>query len=137
MQILLTIILLLSDTNPLESYRWKNRVLLVFSESTDLLSEQKKIFQVEKEGLIDRDLKIFIIGDEQEHSRHSFSNKEIETLQRLYNKPKEPYKVVLIGKDGGVKRTILNRVMLIEELYGTIDSMPMRKSEMKNNELHQ
>jgi hypothetical protein len=43
------------------------------------------------------------------------------------------FKVVLIGLDGGIKLQ-KNGQLTPEELFGTIDSMPMRRAEMNKKQ---
>ncbi|MDP5094209.1 MAG: DUF4174 domain-containing protein, partial [Polaribacter sp.] len=49
-----------------------------------------------------------------------------------YNPKNTPFKVMLIGLDGGIKlaqSTVLSK----EKLFAIIDGMPMRKREIRNN----
>jgi hypothetical protein len=46
---------------------------------------------------------------------------------------KSGFQVLLIGLDGGVKMD-QSEIISCKKLFGTIDSMPMRKAEMIKNE---
>ena len=57
---------------------------------------------------------------------------ENHDLWDRYNQRGDSFRLILIGLDGGVKlnqRTIINR----KTLFSIIDSMPMRRSELRNN----
>ena len=45
--------------------------------------------------------------------------------------PNNPFKISLIGLDGGIK-LVQTEVLKKEELFGVIDAMPMRMQEMKH-----
>jgi hypothetical protein len=53
-----------------------------------------------------------------------------EKLRRRFEVKSGPFKVVLIGKDGGVKMVREDRADL-QEIFDRIDSMPMRQQEIK------
>ena len=57
--------------------------------------------------------------------------KEHESLFKKYKASGNKFTFILIGKDGGEKLRSTEPVSL-ENLYRTIDSMPMRQAEMKN-----
>jgi putative N-acetylmannosamine-6-phosphate epimerase len=75
------------------------------------------VFNIKKKGLAERDLKVFI-------------NPESKEMQKLRNET--GFEVILIGKDGGVKKR-KTELMTTEELFAIIDSMPMRQSEMRKH----
>jgi predicted DNA-binding protein (UPF0278 family) len=122
----------------LEELRWKNRVLIVkgsrvnspafdeqigkFKSSKEVLKERKiAIYQVE-EGL-------FKFIDYTDKLRDN-SGKVRNVLRKgLLDNSKE-FEVILIGLDGGVKLK-KSHILSIEELFRTIDSMPMRSNELR------
>lgn len=106
-----------ASAQKLSDFRWENRVVLVFGDSQNkqLLTKQKEAFDAQKKGLEERDLKVFV-------------NPETKEMQKLRNKT--GFEVILIGKDGGVKKRKAE-LMTTEELFGIIDAMPMRRSEMR------
>lgn len=101
----------------LADYKWENRIILIFGENQNkqLLTKQKEVFDAEKKGLEERDLKVFV-------------NPETKEMKRLRNET--GFEVILIGKDGSVKKR-KTELMTTEELFAIIDSMPMRQSEMR------
>jgi len=120
----------------LSDYRWENRLLLVFAPSQESADHKKQMEELNnrRDGLLDRDLKIIHLFREDA----SFGDgREIdkETVNGLYQKfdvKPGSYRIILIGKDGTEK---LRKSTLLEtdELFGLIDSMPMRQREMKQD----
>lgn len=117
----------------LDSLRWKNRVLVLFSPS-----ESDASFQLQKQGLassaqgvLDRDLMVLEIV-EQGQSRagnHLLSEKSVQDIRKRLGVVGGSFQVLLIGKDGGVKLRSSEPVSM-KDLFGLIDSMPMRQQEM-------
>jgi len=109
----------------LDALAWHNRVLLVFAPSEDdhRQREQHSIFIGHEAGFDERDLQVFtLIGEGAEVSR----------LREKLHIAGQGFVVVLIGKDGGVKLRKSEPVSA-EQLFRTIDSMPMRKQEIKQS----
>ncbi len=120
----------------LSDYRWQHRLLLVFAPSPENANYSKQIEELNsrKEGLLDRDLKIFYLfrdgasfGD-----GHYIDNSSVKGLYQKYDADPGEYLVILIGKDGTEK---LRRSSLLnsDKLFAVIDSMPMRQREMQDN----
>jgi len=117
----------------LDALRWKNRVFLLFSPS-----ESDASFQAQKQGLvsgaggvIERDLVVLEII-EQGQSRvgnQILSGKSVQDIRKRLGVHTGPFQVLLIGKDGGVKLRSSEPVSM-KDLFGLIDSMPMRRQEM-------
>jgi hypothetical protein len=115
-------------------YRWKNRLLLVFSPSASNPGFAGLDRNLAKRPLDikDRDLVVFRIF-EKGASRLDDQPLSTEDALKLRNRFKvKPgqFTVLLIGKDGGVKLTRKNRADL-QEVFDLIDSMPMRQQEMR------
>jgi len=130
----ISIISLLLMSNPLSPYKWENRVLLIFSESQEQITEQKKKWFVDREGLNDRDLVIFEFNNRHGKSPDHvmLKAKQVNWFYEHYNSKNAEFKVVLIGKDGGVKLQT-NEYLSTKKLFSTIDAMPMRQEEMKRD----
>jgi tRNA G18 (ribose-2'-O)-methylase SpoU len=101
----------------LTDYKWKNRILLVFGneKNEELLEKQQAIFNAQKSELAERELMVFV-------------NPESDSMAKL--RKEKGFEVILIGKDGGVKKR-KTALITTDELFGIIDSMPMRQSEMR------
>ena len=54
---------------------------------------------------------------------------EISFIFICITEPNEEYKILLIGKDGGVKFEGENRTL--QQIFNQIDTMPMRRNEMQ------
>ena len=129
------IILLLLSTQflysqGLEDYRWENRLLLVLNPDTDQPTEhqQLKAFEGYEQEIKARDLLIFIVSGSQ--VLDSAGNPVDLQVDQI---PYHAYSgLMLIGKDGGVK---LKKPFVVSpgEIFELIDSMPMRRAEMKKS----
>lgn len=108
-------------SEPLKQYQWKSRILLLNVSSMESASEQEKLFRKSNHENKDRDLILLKVdkGHKSLWSKYKFQN--------------EVFRLVLIGKDGGVKREYSN-VTPMKEIYQVIDAMPMRQQEMKESQ---
>jgi len=117
----------------LDALRWKKRVLVLFSpsESDASFQSQKKSLASSAEEVLDRNLMILEIV-EQGQSRAGnqlLSGKSVQAIRKRLGVETGPFQVLLIGKDGGVKLRSSEAVSM-KDLFGLIDSMPMRQQEM-------
>lgn len=120
----------------LDQFKWENRVLLIFAKDSDSDMYQAQIDSLHshREGLTDRDLVIFSMFD-QECSTvddNIIDDTSAETIRNNFSDQKETYSIFLIGKDGGVKLQ-KNQLLSVDELFNTIDRMPMRQREMRDS----
>ncbi|MBD66003.1 MAG: hypothetical protein CME62_12400 [Halobacteriovoraceae bacterium] len=92
-------------------YQWKHRLILVKADENLIYDNQKEIAYKNKDGFIERKLKVLTITP-----NHSL----------IAGHPDK--KVFLVGLDGGVK-AMSDKAMGEQELFQTIDAMPMRQSE--------
>lgn len=135
--LLLEMMLLSQHINlELNEFRWKNRVLLVFSANEDSshLTDQKEALLRDEAGLIERDLLIFEITKDQEITEllHEKEYRSNTNLWRSYEISNADITVLLIGKDGTEKLRSTS-VLSSKELYAVIDAMPMRRTEMRTS----
>ena len=102
------------DTAPFANHR----MVLVFGNNTILVQRQLAVFQKDSSGLAERDLIV----------------KQLKPGDNFYQTyhliPNEPFTVILIGKDGGVKYRS-NSILTANRLFAMVDAMPMRQSEMR------
>jgi len=118
----------------LDTYRWKNRLLLVFgtTESDPAFAAFDRNLSKEAAEVTDRDLIVFRIFENGpsrlEESR--LSSEEAETLRHRFSVQSGRFAVILIGKDGGVKMVREHEANL-REIFARIDTMPMRQREMR------
>jgi len=109
--------------DPLTAYRWKARVVVIASPSADdpHLMQQRATLSAMPSGLRERDIVVVeAVGDGEEARR----------WRARLGLPKAAFRVVLVGKDGEVKRSEA-RSLSAETLFETIDAMPMRRDEMR------
>ena len=118
--------MLMTTVPDLNQLQWRNRVLLIFSasENDPLSKKQMGIVGASSPGFDERDLKVFSLSRDDE---------DVQVLRKKLHLPGAGFEVVLIGKDGGVKLR-KQRPISAEELFETIDGMPMRKEEMKQRQ---
>lgn len=119
----------------LADYQWKDRLLFIFAfsqESADY-KEQLEELNSQKEGLIVRDLKIFhLFSDDSSFGDGArISEKSAVTLYQKYKVKPGRFTVILIGKDG-TEKLRRNSLLITEKLFSRIDSMPMRRREMRD-----
>jgi hypothetical protein len=118
----------------LETYRWKNRILILFTPSTgfpDFLRQHQEL-RNHADEVRDRDLIVIELFGEQKGVKGSsvLSEQSVRALRSRYQVGPEEYRVILIGKDGTVKLASKTLVPA-EQLFALIDSMPMRQQEMR------
>lgn len=114
----------------ISDFKWKNRVLMLVSDDVDneILNTQLEILNKSAEAFKERDLILFIITPKNTFT----SNKTSVNLKGIAPYQKNNFEgVILLGKDGGVKLkepfTVSSKTIL-----NLIDSMPMRRGEMKS-----
>ena len=124
-----------SQNDPLGDLKWKQRVLLLLSDSESNVLYQQQLAELEKlDSEFDvRKLLVIDVRKDKYRIRNDANTKwrSDDYLYARYNPNEESFYVVLIGLDGGVK---LRQIPLIkrQELFDRIDAMPMRSSEIRN-----
>lgn len=123
---------LLSNESPLEPYEWKNR-LIVYQTPDEEMEDFAKLLTENSDDIAARDLLFFRLGEDPELPFHGkLSPREQEEVAEqlsIHTRNAEPI-FVLIGKDGGEKSRQTG-ILDLEEWFGLIDTMPMRKREMR------
>ena len=107
--------------NKLENYKWKKRILLLSDKEDDtvLVNEVNKFFITHKCKNDERNLELIKIKKRNDNHKKRTS----------YLKGKTG--IWLIGYDGNIKGYTEDNTLLLN-LHNLIDSMPIRKEEMKN-----
>ncbi len=122
------------NAQKMESYRWKNRLILLISEDSSNTQYQKQLAALQKEisGLEERKLLVYHILPTAYRSGISNNINWIadKSLYQKYKTHKEAFEFHLIGLDGGTK-LLENSFVSVERLFSTIDAMPMRRAEMR------
>lgn len=114
---------MLSD---LESLVWKNRVILVNEPKNQ--DESLQLLKAQVAEIDDRDIIWFIIKDDL-----ALTNYSGQLAREFVSNMRERLglvdgKVILIGKDGGIKSQ--SDYLNLEAIFSEIDVMPMRQIEM-------
>lgn len=121
----------------LKEHRWNNRILIVktMNINSDKFQNQLKEIENSKDDFIERKLVLYKIIDDT-YEVIDFQNKESkqsgnisEAFASKFLEENVEFEAILIGLDGGIKLRH-NKVLEIENLYNTIDIMPMRRSEI-------
>ncbi len=114
----------------LSNYTWKNRIVILYENDTNT-ADVKSALQIidnNTSKFTERDILVFVYKDNIFYS----TNRKATDIKKSDILPKTYDGYVLIGKDGGIKSKALYPFNL-EQLFNLIDSMPMRKSEMRYN----
>jgi len=123
-------------TISLDDYLWKHRVLVVSapSEENENYKVQKEVLSVAKEGLSERDMVLISVFDQGNAyiNGRQISDSSAETIKERLVESGNRFTVKLIGKDGTTKLR-KNEILSVDELFRTIDRMPMRQREMRES----
>jgi hypothetical protein len=121
-----------AEMTSIDSYRWNNRVLVMFAQPGDpLVAAQRDEMMRYEPDLVDRDLVVFaVIGNERIEPVFGRSppDEQAAALRKHFDVATDAgFAALLVGKDGGVKWRE-DRPAGHEELFQLIDAMPMRRS---------
>ena len=121
----------LPEIEDVEELKWKNRIILIWSEDEELIAQS---LNDSVSAIDDRDIVWFVLNGAEVTSNYpgKISGKFAVNTASKYSSGDAT--VILIGKDGGVKRTA--NTLALDTLFATIDAMPMRINEIeekKNN----
>jgi len=117
------------------SLTWEKRVLLVFApdEQDAGLRWQNAMLEAIADGLVERDLTVIrVFSDDRVSVDGYIHSQSALSFYRRFDVNRDEFRVILVGKDGGVK---LDRSVAVsgDELFALIDSMPMRRYEMQQD----
>ncbi len=124
-----------AQSQDLSQYRWEHRLVLILAESPQsaFLQEQLDTLLADRAGLDERKLIIIQATPDQVRMGMAGVWTAGSGIYKSYGSETEKEEVMLMGLDGGVK--LRKQAMLsLEELFDTIDSMPMRQAEMRNQD---
>ena len=118
----------------LEAFLWKQRPLILFAPASDssCVRDFRTVLQHAKADFQDRDM-VFIEAYESGNAWLDGSRLPAGTgreLRKRFGVADTEEAVILVGKDGGEKlRT--TPVTDLDRIFGLIDTMPMRRLEMR------
>ncbi|MBS8226716.1 DUF4174 domain-containing protein [Vannielia litorea] len=113
---------LASEANALKVYRWQNRPVLLFADNPEDAQYRIAVEALRGafDGLAERD--IVVLTDTDPASPSALRTRLAPMGFAMY----------LVGKDGGIKLRS-DTPIRVETLFETIDSMPMRQREMRED----
>lgn len=118
----------------LSRYRNRNRLALVFAPSAKdaQFQKQMELWKNKEAGFADRQLIAFSILESGQSKRGAYDlpSSDARALRKRYNIPSGAFRVLLIGKDGNDAYSS-KRPVVLDDLFGRIDKMPMRRDEMR------
>ena len=118
----------------LKNYVWHKRVLLVFAPNDEnkLFKQQILTVKTDEKGFEDRNLVVISLFNRSgfDEKDRPLSIQKVEALRRQYKISEKEFRAILIGKDGGKKESSA-QPFKNQQLFKTIDAMPMRKNEIK------
>lgn len=117
-----------------EEARWSKRLLVLTAEGPEA-AVQCALVEAEQEGLQERDLTVLRVGAEVEHvagARATDPPPPATAFRDRFGLPDRGFRVVLVGKDGGVKLR-RDEPLAPRDLWSVIDAMPMRRREMRSS----
>ena len=111
----------MAEKKSLSNYLWENRLFIISYKkgNADIKNSIEEFIQKNQCEFDDRNLKVIFF--------ENYKNFNYQTPSYVNNK----FGFWLVGYDGGVK-LFSKDASIIENIFSTIDSMPMRKDEMSS-----
>jgi hypothetical protein len=121
----------------LDQYQWENRIVLILAPDSTNEYHQKQTaeFTGSEDGFADRDLITFHLftGHQSYLGADTVSVARRNQFYDYFDIKKGGFAVILLGKGGTEKLRTLS-VLKTSKLFSTIDAMPMRQREMKQQQ---
>ena len=112
----------------LSDLKWEKRIIIIVDDENFEFNNRAKKYQKELE---ERDISIIFYNKGIAYLDNKIiSDRFSNSVEKKIKNIKPRYSLILVGKDGGVKKTYLYETK-INEIFYDIDKMPMRKSEMR------
>ena len=125
-----------STMKPFSDLIWKNRIIVVFADDFDeaYYKNQIEVLKVDTIDLKERYLIVLGVSKALVKAEYGSSSNtyDAKAIRDYYEISDGVNSTILIGKDSGEKKrwsTLVER----NNIFGLIDAMPMRKSEMRKN----
>jgi hypothetical protein len=119
----------------ISNFKWKYRPLIVCATNAsdaDFIVQRASI-EAARTGFKARDVVVVMVIGNTVSSLYGPSPQiSAAGLRSRCGSQGSGFRVVLIGKDGGTKRTS-NSPLAVGEIFGTIDAMPMRRDEIRRS----
>ena len=112
----------------LSDLKWKKRSIIIADDENFIFNKRVKKFQKEIE---EREISIIFFNNNIAYLDNKIISKKFSNSVEKKIKNINPYhRLILIGKDGGVKNSYLFETELVKIFYD-VDKMPMRRYEVK------
>ena len=112
----------------LNDLKWKKRIIIIADDENFNFKKRIKNYRKEIE---EREISIIFFNKNIAYLDNKIISKKFSNSVGNKIKNKNPYhRLILIGKDGGVKNSYLFETEL-EKIFYDVDKMPMRKYEVK------
>ncbi len=132
---LLTLTSLCAAEYDLAQHAWRERLLILVAPDEDdpgIATQQQRI-DGEREAVLDRDLVVLqLFSDHGRVGDQPLTAQSVDALRQQLALDARDRALILIGKDGGIKRRATPETPLSEILV-QIDAMPIRRNEMEAN----
>lgn len=117
-----------ADMNRLGDYQWENRLILV--QAADENASEIETLRSARAGVDDRDIVWFVhTGPDVVSNQKALSSSLESDVKALLEESRSNERVLLIGKDGGIKSR--ESSLDLDAIFRRIDAMPMRIREMR------
>ena len=120
----------------LEAFRWQNRLLLIFGSSDETMTNQLELLSGLEDEMAERDLLLLELpgeGSGQIGKSREIAPSTVGKLRERFSVSRGEFKLLLLGKDGGVKLTS-SQPISGDAIFSRIDRMPMRQREMREQQ---
>ena len=112
----------------LSDLKWKKRIIIITGDENFNFNKRIKKYQKEIE---EREISIIFFNKNIAYLDNKIISKKFSNSVEKKIKNINPYhRLILIGKDGGVKNSYLFETEL-EKIFYDVDKMPMRRYEVK------
>lgn len=135
LRILFVLIALNVQAQDLHQYAWKNRIMLLCTESdtSSQVNSQLEHLKNYNDQLAERKMIIFRLYEAHYYKGLESMNKLPYIRERKHcQNMQDEFQILLIGLDGGVKMH-RDTITSVDFILGLIDGMPLRKAELKGN----
>ncbi|PHI18827.1 hypothetical protein CEQ90_15865 [Lewinellaceae bacterium SD302] len=140
MKVLVNLLLILLfpiclQSQALNRFQWKNRVLILFTPEPDnpVFQQQFAELKTVVDEMVDRQLITIFVEPSGNFENTTLFVDEAEAAQYydLYSPKPYQFEMILVGLDGNVKLRATNSVTPAKAIFELIDSMPMRQKQLR------
>ena len=121
----------------MQRFQWQNRPLLVFAPGPDdpVLKRQLEIADQHRAGWRERDMVTIVVAGDRPVTVDGTRAKDLANgaLRQRYRITGDSFAAILVGKDG-TEKLRHDGTIPAATLFQTIDAMPMRRREMREQD---